>query len=87
MIGFIRNVSVRTNPYLVCDRSLMPPKIRELIALLERAGFENRGGRGSHRNFIHPKLPRPITISGNLADEAKRYQERAVAKAIQEAKS
>jgi hypothetical protein len=26
----------------------MPPKIRELIAQLERAGFVDRGGRGSH---------------------------------------
>ena len=30
--------------------------IRELIADLEAAGFENRGGKGSHRNFIHPKV-------------------------------
>jgi len=28
----------------------MPPKIRELIAELERNGFTNRGGKGSHRN-------------------------------------
>ena len=27
----------------------MPPKIRELIADLERAEFRDRGGRGSHR--------------------------------------
>ncbi len=26
----------------------MPRKIRELIADLETAGFENRGGKGSH---------------------------------------
>ncbi len=29
----------------------MPPKIRELIAALNRAGFSDRGGKGSHRNF------------------------------------
>jgi len=28
----------------------MPPKIRELIAELERNGFTDRGGKGSHRN-------------------------------------
>jgi predicted RNA binding protein YcfA (HicA-like mRNA interferase family) len=33
----------------------MPPKIRELIAELERSGFTNRGGKRSHRNFIIPK--------------------------------
>jgi predicted RNA binding protein YcfA (HicA-like mRNA interferase family) len=60
----------------------MPPKIRELIAELERAGFVNRGGRGSHRNFAHPKLPRRITISGALGDDAKPYQVREVAAAV-----
>jgi predicted RNA binding protein YcfA (HicA-like mRNA interferase family) len=29
-------------------------KIRELIADLERAGFLNRGGKGSHRNYKYP---------------------------------
>lgn len=33
----------------------MPPKIKQLIAELERNGFVNRGGKGSHRNFKHPK--------------------------------
>ena len=62
----------------------MPPKIRELIAQLEQAGFVNRGGKGSHRNFMHPKASKPITISGNLGDDAKRYQEKAVKAAIEE---
>jgi predicted RNase H-like HicB family nuclease len=30
----------------------MPRKLRQLIADLERAGFANRGGKGSHRNYI-----------------------------------
>lgn len=63
----------------------MPPKIRELISQLERAGFRNRGGKGSHSNYVHPKVPRPITISGRMGDDAKLYQVRAVAKAIEEA--
>ena len=62
----------------------MPRKIRALIAELEAAGFSNRGGRGSHRNFVHPRVATPVTISGLLGDDAKRYQERAVQKAIQE---
>jgi len=45
----------------------MPPKIRELIALLERNGFVNQGGRGSHRNFKHP-LGENLTISGKLGE-------------------
>ena len=64
----------------------MPPKIRELIAELEGAGFIDRGGKGSHRNFVHPKVPRPVTISGNPGDDAKQYQVRAVRLAIEEAR-
>jgi predicted RNA binding protein YcfA (HicA-like mRNA interferase family) len=64
----------------------VPPKIRELIAQLENAGFTDRGGKGNHRNYVHPKVARPITISGKPGDDAKRYQERAVQLAIEESK-
>ena len=63
----------------------MPRKIRELIAELENHGFVNRGGKGSHRNFTHPRVARPVTISGNAGDDAKKYQENAVKAAIAEA--
>jgi predicted RNA binding protein YcfA (HicA-like mRNA interferase family) len=62
----------------------MPPKVRELIAQLEEAGFVNRGGKGSHRNYVHPHLSKPITVSGKLGDDAKQYQIRAVRSAIAE---
>jgi predicted RNA binding protein YcfA (HicA-like mRNA interferase family) len=64
----------------------MPRKIRDLIADLQSAGFVNRGGKGSHRNFVHPRVVRPVTISGNLGDDAQRYQERVVKAAIRESK-
>ena len=64
----------------------MPPKIRDLITELERAGFINRGGKGSHRNFIHQNVIEPITISGKPGDDAKHYQVRAVRLAIEESK-
>ena len=64
----------------------MPPKVSELITSLKQAGFENRGGKGSHRNFIHPNVSKPVTISGKLGDDAKKYQIRAVEKAVQEAR-
>lgn len=64
----------------------MPPKVRELIAELGTAGFVDRGGKGSHRNFVHPKVARPVTISGNPGDDAKHYQVRAVRLAIEESK-
>jgi predicted RNA binding protein YcfA (HicA-like mRNA interferase family) len=63
----------------------LPRKIRELIGDLVKAGFRNRGGKGSHRNFVHPELARPILISGKEGDDAKSYQEKAVKLAIEEA--
>ena len=64
----------------------MPPKIKKLIKELENAGFVNRGGKGSHRNFVHPRVAKPVTISGKVGDDALRYQERDVKKAIEESK-
>ena len=63
----------------------MPRKLRQLLAELEQAGYINRGGKGSHRNYEHPKGAR-ITLSGHTGDDAKHYQEKLVRKAIQEAK-
>lgn len=63
----------------------MPRKVRQLIADLERAGFVNRGGKGSHRNFTHPKGLR-VTLSGSPGDDARHYQERDVRRALDEVK-
>jgi predicted RNA binding protein YcfA (HicA-like mRNA interferase family) len=59
----------------------VPPKIRELIRELEKAGFRNRGGKGSHRNYLHPAGAR-VTIGGKLGDDAKPYVEKEVRHAI-----
>ena len=64
----------------------MPRKIRELIAELKKAGFIDRGGKGSHRNFTHSRSAMPTCISGKAGDDAKQYQERAVREAIEEIK-
>jgi len=61
----------------------MPKKVRELIRDLKKAGFVDRGGRGSHRNFTHSRGTK-ITLSGSPSQSAKRYQERAVEEAIRE---
>ncbi len=62
----------------------MPRKIKHLIKDLEKAGFVNRGGKGSQRNFVHPNLLTPVTISGKASDDAKQYQEKAIKSAIEE---
>ncbi len=63
----------------------MPRKIRDLIRDLERAGFVARGGKGSHRNYLHPKGI-TVTISGHLGDYAKPYQEKDVRRVLVEIK-
>ncbi len=64
----------------------MPPKVWELIRELEKAGFRDRGGKGNHRNFIHPNVSKFITLSGKPGDDAKHYQIRAVKRAVEESK-
>jgi predicted RNA binding protein YcfA (HicA-like mRNA interferase family) len=61
----------------------MPRKIRHLIKDLEKAGFVNRGGNGSHRNFLHKKGV-ALTILGQLGDDAKPYQEKLLKQKIEE---
>lgn len=44
-------------------------KVREVIRLLARDGWELVVTRGSHRQFKHPQKPGRVTVSGNLGDE------------------
>ncbi|MBB1127056.1 type II toxin-antitoxin system HicA family toxin [Thiospirillum jenense] len=62
----------------------MPKKIRDLLSALHAAGFVEipKAGKGSHRKFIHPNYPGAITVSGQLGDDAKRYQEQQIITAI-----
>jgi predicted RNA binding protein YcfA (HicA-like mRNA interferase family) len=64
----------------------LPRKVRDLIMELKNAGFVDRGGKGSHRNFTHPNVHKPVTVSGNMGDDALRYQERSIRLAIQESR-
>ena len=59
----------------------MPRKVRELEADLRRAGFVNRGGKGSHRNYVHPSGT-IVVIAGSAGADAQSYQERQVAVAL-----
>jgi hypothetical protein len=44
-----------------------------------------RGGKGSHRNFVHGSGV-IVTLSGKPGDDAKRYQERTVLERIRESR-
>ena len=66
----------------------MPKKIRELKAMLRRAGFTQipKRGKGSHSVWAHPLYNGSITLSGKDGKEAQSYQEKAVKRAIREVK-
>ena len=61
----------------------MPRKIRDLIKDLRGAGFIRDRQKGSHRQFKHPSGGGVVPISGAKGDDAKHYQEKQVAKAIE----
>jgi predicted RNA binding protein YcfA (HicA-like mRNA interferase family) len=65
----------------------MPKKIRDLKSLLRAAGWAEvaGGGKGSHTKWTHPRVPRRLTLSGKDGKDAKRYQEKDVARAVAEA--
>jgi predicted RNA binding protein YcfA (HicA-like mRNA interferase family) len=60
----------------------VPKKIRELKAMLLKAGFSYRAGKGSHTVWSHPLLPYCLTLSGKDGADADRYQEKDVSNAL-----
>lgn len=63
---------------------MLPKKIKALIADLRKAGFvQIRGGKGSHRKFTHVRFKGGVTLSGKDSSDAKPYQEKQVARAIE----
>ncbi len=58
----------------------MPKKLVVLLTALAKAGFTNRGGKGSHRNYEHACGIR-LTVSVHKG-EAKPYQQRDIEEAI-----
>jgi predicted RNA binding protein YcfA (HicA-like mRNA interferase family) len=64
----------------------VPRRVRELEADLRKAGFRRSPGKGGHRNYSHPLFPGVVTISGKEGDDAKPYQEKQVAAAIERAR-
>ena len=62
----------------------MPKKIRELKKMLQKAGFQQAPGKGSHTNWIHPLYSGKVTISGKDGSDAKPYQEKETKQAIEE---
>jgi predicted RNA binding protein YcfA (HicA-like mRNA interferase family) len=62
----------------------IPQKIRELKQQLQKIGFQQVPGKGSHTNWIHSLYVGKLTVLGKDGSDAKSYQEKAVREAIQE---
>jgi len=62
----------------------MPKKIRQLRALLLKAGCRSEKAKGSHTKWTHPKLHDALILSGGDGDDAKPYQEAAVLRFVQD---
>jgi predicted RNA binding protein YcfA (HicA-like mRNA interferase family) len=64
----------------------VPRRIRDLVRDLEDAGFAivPGGGKGSHRKFTHANYEGAVTLSGQDGDDAKKYQEKQVKRAIEQ---
>ena len=43
-------------------------KVRDVIRLLEREGWQLARTRGSHRQFAHPERPGKVTVPGKPRD-------------------
>ncbi|GAA6616017.1 type II toxin-antitoxin system HicA family toxin [Scytonema sp. NUACC26] len=63
----------------------MPKKIRELKAMVAKAGYilQSGRGKGSHTFWKHPLLPKkPLTIPGKDGDDAPLYLEKSIQKVL-----
>jgi predicted RNA binding protein YcfA (HicA-like mRNA interferase family) len=49
----------------------MTRTVKEVIALLEENGWEQKRMKGDHRIFHKPGARRPVVVAGNLSDDLK----------------
>ena len=51
---------------------------------IAKAGWIHRGGKGCHRNWVHPLTGAVLTVSGKSGSDCPRYLERQIKKALEE---
>ncbi len=49
----------------------MTMKVRELLKLLRKDGWEIDRTRGDHRQLVHPAKPGTVTVSGHMSDDVR----------------
>lgn len=47
----------------------MPPKVSDMIRLLQEDGWKLVAQRGSHRQYRHAEKPGRVTIAGHPSDD------------------
>ena len=67
----------------------MPKKVRELKAMLLKAGFESmpKRGKGSHAIYQYPGTTIRVNLPGKDGSDAKAYSEKQVKQAIKRVKN
>ena len=48
-------------------------KVREVIKLLEDAGWQEYRCKGDHRQFKHPTISGKVTVRGHLSDNLNQF--------------
>jgi predicted RNA binding protein YcfA (HicA-like mRNA interferase family) len=64
----------------------MPKKIREIKQIATKVGYvlQKKRGKGSHSYWTHPLIPSmPLTIPGKDGDDAPKYLETQITKALE----
>ncbi|CAN5332097.1 hypothetical protein BH10PSE13_BH10PSE13_20360 [soil metagenome] len=56
---------------------------RDFERILIALGFEWKRTKGSHRHYLHPKVPRPFPVQPDKSNDAKRYQIRELLELIE----
>ncbi|MCG9893005.1 MAG: type II toxin-antitoxin system HicA family toxin [Thermosynechococcaceae cyanobacterium MS004] len=64
----------------------MVKSVRELKAMLLKAGFSEFSAKGSHTKWLHPLFLGRVILSGKDSNDAKPYQVREVMDAIKQIK-
>jgi predicted RNA binding protein YcfA (HicA-like mRNA interferase family) len=63
--------------------TLMPPKISEIIKLIEADGWYLVATKGSHRQYKHPSKPGRVTVAGKPSDTLHPRTERSILRQAQ----
>jgi len=53
-------------------------KVREIIRLIEAAGWYRIKAKGGHRQYKHPVKPGRVTVPGQMSEELDKKTEKSI---------